>query len=78
MRLLPKNCIIITERAKLINRIEKNVEISENVEKQIEKQKLKPDIQAMKEARLKRFDNKELLKTLRMNNIFTFHSVVYI
>ncbi|CAG8754141.1 15507_t:CDS:1, partial [Cetraspora pellucida] len=35
----------------------KRVEISENIEKQIEEQRLKPDVQAMKEARLKKFNN---------------------
>ncbi|PKY51674.1 hypothetical protein RhiirA4_407615 [Rhizophagus irregularis] len=36
----------------------KRAAISENIEKQMEEQKLKPDVQAMKEARLRRFNNK--------------------
>ncbi|GES90915.1 hypothetical protein GLOIN_2v1804780 [Rhizophagus clarus] len=36
----------------------KRATISENIEKQMEEQKLKPDVQAMKEARLRRFNNK--------------------
>ncbi|CAB4379788.1 unnamed protein product [Rhizophagus irregularis] len=34
------------------------VTISENIEKQMEEQKLEPDFQAMKEARLRKFNNK--------------------
>ncbi|RIA95695.1 hypothetical protein C1645_757040 [Glomus cerebriforme] len=38
--------------------LKKRAEISENIEKQIEEQKLMPNIQAMKEARLRRFNIK--------------------
>ncbi|RIA82706.1 hypothetical protein C1645_743581 [Glomus cerebriforme] len=38
-------------------RLKKQAEISENVEKQMEDQRLRPNVQAMKEARLRRFSN---------------------
>ncbi|PKK77675.1 hypothetical protein RhiirC2_844126 [Rhizophagus irregularis] len=38
-------------------KLKKQAEISENIEKQMEEQRLKPNIQAMTKARLKRFSN---------------------
>jgi hypothetical protein len=40
-------------------KLKKQVEISENIEKQMEEQRLRPNIQAMTEARLKRFSNNQ-------------------